>query len=336
MSTNIVPPFPVFTDSTGAPLDNGFVYVGTANLNPVSNPIAVYWDAALTVVAAQPIRTINGYLSQSGSPGTLFSAVDYSITVKDSTGVQVFTAPDSARAGLGSIVLTATESLTASAGSSIILQDGSTMTVGTATGTPVTVTMASNARIVGNVLPNVTGTQSLGSAARRWIVEASALNVGASVLFPAAGGGTVGTDALSLASVVSDDVHATTITAYQDQKEPLTPTDVLRLNQQSVVAACGRVSSANAIGTNHKNITSSTGGGGTGVYDVLLDEAIEDDAVIVATSTAVGTDLQVRSQIITSGTVIRFSCYQGGVLTDMNFSFIAVGRPRGGVANPIL
>lgn len=313
MSTNIVPPFPVFTDSTGAPLDNGFVYVGTANLNPVSNPIAVYWDAALTVVAAQPIRTINGYLSQSGSPGTLFSAVDYSITVKDSTGVQVFTAPDSARAGLGSIVLTATESLTASAGSSIILQDGSTMTVGTATGTPVTVTMASNARIVGNVLPNVTGTQSLGSTARKWDAQL---------------------DTATVTTVSATTVNGATVAGYSDATEAATARDTVALNQQKNLIACGKISSTGAISTNHYNVE-STAVVATGERRVTFDEAVEDDAVVFCTSQAITYDTYITGAVAAGGaSMIVYQFNAAGAATDLNFSFVVFGRPRGGVTQP--
>jgi hypothetical protein len=58
---SIQPPYPTFTDTDGQPLENGYIWIGTANLNPITNPITAYWDAALTVTAAQPIRTLNGY-----------------------------------------------------------------------------------------------------------------------------------------------------------------------------------------------------------------------------------------------------------------------------------
>ena len=304
-TTNIVPPFPVFTDSAGAPLDNGFVYVGTANLNPVSNPIAVYWDAALTVVAAQPIRTINGFLSQSGSPGTLFSAVDYSITVKDSKGVQVFTAPEGARAGLGSIVLAATESLTASAGSSIVLQDGSTMTVGTATGTAVTVTMASNARVIGDIVPNVNATQSLGSSTRKWDAQLDVASAGALTV-------------------------STTAVVYNDTTTAVGAAGVIGANQQTTIAACGRISAAAAVATNHFNISGAVLNS-AGQIDVDLDVAVEDDAVFIGTPTVANLNpVQILGSVIDSGLAVRVLQYESGVLTTLAFSFILVGRPRGG------
>lgn len=86
----ITTPFEVFTDVDGTPLDSGYIYVGTVNLDPVTNPISVYWDSALSIPASQPIRTINGYPSRSGSPGKLYANSDYSITVKDRNGRLVY------------------------------------------------------------------------------------------------------------------------------------------------------------------------------------------------------------------------------------------------------
>lgn len=87
-------PFPIFNDIDGDPLDAGYIYIGTANLDPVTNPISVYFDEALTIPASQPIRTLNGFPSNSGSPARLYiSADDYSITVKNKNGSQVYTSP---------------------------------------------------------------------------------------------------------------------------------------------------------------------------------------------------------------------------------------------------
>jgi hypothetical protein len=86
-------PFPIFTDVDGNPLEDGYVYVGTAGLNPETNPIQVYWDAALTAPAAQPIRTLGGYPSNSGSAGRLYvNADDCSMTVRNKNGSLIFSA----------------------------------------------------------------------------------------------------------------------------------------------------------------------------------------------------------------------------------------------------
>lgn len=80
------PPFPLFTDADGVPLDDAYIYIGTANQNPVSNPITVYWDAALTITAAQPIRTSGGYPVRNGTPARFYTNSDYSILVRDKNG----------------------------------------------------------------------------------------------------------------------------------------------------------------------------------------------------------------------------------------------------------
>jgi hypothetical protein len=85
--TEIVAPFAQFFDTSGAPLANGAIYIGIANLDAESNPIAVYWDDALTIPAAQPIRTLNGYPVWNGAPARLYAnVVSYSITVRNAQG----------------------------------------------------------------------------------------------------------------------------------------------------------------------------------------------------------------------------------------------------------
>lgn len=91
---SIQPTYPIFTETDGLPLENGYIWIGTANLDPQGNPINVYWDAALTIAAPQPIRTINGYPSRSGTPARLYVNSDYSIRVQDSKGSLAYSAPE--------------------------------------------------------------------------------------------------------------------------------------------------------------------------------------------------------------------------------------------------
>jgi len=81
--TSIANPFPYFAEAgTG-----GFIYVGTANMNAITNQIVVYRDAALTLPWAQPIRTIDGYPAYQGAKAGLYAAVDtVSLTVLDGNG----------------------------------------------------------------------------------------------------------------------------------------------------------------------------------------------------------------------------------------------------------
>lgn len=93
MSTQVSNPFQLFTGRDGEELNGGFIYIGTAGLNPESSPVPLYWDEDLSIPAAQPIRTVNGYPSRSGTPARLYAQVsDYSITIRDANGALVFSA----------------------------------------------------------------------------------------------------------------------------------------------------------------------------------------------------------------------------------------------------
>lgn len=90
---SIQPTYPTFTESDGLPLENGYIWLGTANLDPQVNPIAVFFDAALTIPAMQPVRTLGGYPSNSGTPARLYVNSDYSIRVMNKNGSVVYSAP---------------------------------------------------------------------------------------------------------------------------------------------------------------------------------------------------------------------------------------------------
>jgi len=88
-------PFPVFYDRAGEPLENGYVWIGQANLNPQTNPIQVYFDRALTQPAAQPLRTMAGYIVNAGTPAQIYvDANNFSILVQDKNGTMVYNFPD--------------------------------------------------------------------------------------------------------------------------------------------------------------------------------------------------------------------------------------------------
>lgn len=88
-------PFPQFFDADGEPLDNGSLYFGTVNLNPETNPQQVYWDAAGSQPAAQPIKVMNGYTVRNGTPANVYTALDYSLLVRNRRGLQVLYVPSS-------------------------------------------------------------------------------------------------------------------------------------------------------------------------------------------------------------------------------------------------
>jgi hypothetical protein len=99
----ITRPFEVFTDINGEPLEAGYIYIGEANQNPITNQIGVFWDSEFIYPAAQPIRTLAGYASRNGTPGNLFINLgedpDYSILIKDKNGQLVFSSPAAISSG---------------------------------------------------------------------------------------------------------------------------------------------------------------------------------------------------------------------------------------------
>lgn len=108
MSTNYaaISPLAQFTDLDGSALNGGQLYFGVANQNPITNPITVYWDAAGTQPAAQPIKTINGVPSNGGAPAQIFINGDYSQTVLNKRGSQIFYSASAAGYSVGTFAST--------------------------------------------------------------------------------------------------------------------------------------------------------------------------------------------------------------------------------------
>lgn len=113
-------PFKVYTNLDGLPLDNGYVYFGTANANPITSPVTVFWDAAGTQPVVQPVRTVNGYIYRAGTPANVFYSGDYSVMVKDSAGRQVFYARTSADFSVNSAIDTFINSLSLVSGAGLV------------------------------------------------------------------------------------------------------------------------------------------------------------------------------------------------------------------------
>lgn len=183
MSTIAVsPPYPTFSDRNGNPLDNGYIFVGDPNVDPQSNPVACFFDEALTIPAVQPIRTINGYASNAGTPARIFiDATNYSIRVLDSKGAMIvnsevqpmpalfttLSASTSVSSPLGTFnSLTATTgAITTLTGTTATFSDvnGTTVDATTATATTGNITTV-NATTVNTATLNVTGNTQLGNS----------------------------------------------------------------------------------------------------------------------------------------------------------------------------
>lgn len=111
-------PYPVFYDRDGQPLDNGNIYIGDANQDPVTNPIQVYYDEALTITASQPLKTSGGYVYRNGTPAQLYvNANDFSILVNDSKNTLVYSLPEATGIVVGAGSVSYDPTVTYSAGS---------------------------------------------------------------------------------------------------------------------------------------------------------------------------------------------------------------------------
>jgi len=81
-----------FNDINGKPLEDGRVWFGQPNLDPIANPITVYWDAAGTQPVTQPVQTIGGYPVNGTTRANVFVNSDYSVLVRNRNGFDVFSA----------------------------------------------------------------------------------------------------------------------------------------------------------------------------------------------------------------------------------------------------
>lgn len=113
-------PFPHFFDLEGNPLNGGSLFFGVANQNPETSQITVYWDAAGTQPAAQPISTLNGYPVRNGTPAIIYANSDYSMTVKDLRGSLIFYAASAVAASNAA-------ALQATGGAALVGYDGGTV-----------------------------------------------------------------------------------------------------------------------------------------------------------------------------------------------------------------
>lgn len=153
MSNEVTSPFSVFYDRTGQPLDAGYIYIGTAGINPEVSPITVYWDTSLTTSAAQPIRTLAGYPSRDGSPGAIIvTQTSYSIVIRDRTGTLVYSN------------LNASTDL-----------DAPFIDIASATTTDIGATGSSNLRVTGTT--NITSFGTASNGTRRTLRFAAALTL---------------------------------------------------------------------------------------------------------------------------------------------------------------
>lgn len=90
MAITVEQPYKNFAGLDGKPLTGGLVYVGAVNLDPTTNPIPVFWDEAMTIPAAQPLLTNAGYIVRNGTPSRVYTATDYSLSVRTLSNTLVY------------------------------------------------------------------------------------------------------------------------------------------------------------------------------------------------------------------------------------------------------
>ena len=177
--TEIVAPFQQFFDTSGMPLANGAIYIGTANLDAQTNPIAVYWDEALTIPAPQPIRTLNGYPVWNGAPARIYASTDnYSITVRNAQGRIMYSVTDVAEQQLQALN-TFEADLAAPSGASLVgfLQSGNGATARTVQDKLRDIFHVADYGILPAVTDNATGFSNLAAEVQS--------RGGGTILFPA-------------------------------------------------------------------------------------------------------------------------------------------------------
>lgn len=92
---SILPPYPIFADASGEPLEGGYIYVGEPGFEARSTPKTSYFDKLLTVptgtASGAAVRTTAGFPARNGSPAMIYADEDYSLTVTDKNGRVIYT-----------------------------------------------------------------------------------------------------------------------------------------------------------------------------------------------------------------------------------------------------
>ena len=92
---SILPPYPIFADASGEPLEGGYIYVGAPGFEARSTPKTSFFDKLLTIptgtASGAAIRTTAGFPSRNGSPAMIYANDDYSLTVTDKNGRVIYT-----------------------------------------------------------------------------------------------------------------------------------------------------------------------------------------------------------------------------------------------------
>jgi hypothetical protein len=93
---SVLPPFLVFPDSDGTPLENGQIFIGQPGYEARTTPKASFFDTAQTIptgtATGSAISTMGGFPARNGSPAMFYVDGDFSISVLDRNGVLLYSA----------------------------------------------------------------------------------------------------------------------------------------------------------------------------------------------------------------------------------------------------
>jgi hypothetical protein len=127
---SITPGYPTFADTDGSSLNDGYVYIGLENQNPITAPAGAFWDKEFQVPANQPLRTSGGYIVRNGTPAAVYTGASYSILVQNKNLVTVYNAPSAVITNVTNNVEEITQYQGAHAVDPIVRNDGTPLEVG--------------------------------------------------------------------------------------------------------------------------------------------------------------------------------------------------------------
>ena len=127
---SITPGYPTFADTDGSPLNDGYVYIGLENQDPITAPTGAFWDKEFRIPADQPLRTSGGYVVRNGSPAAVYTGAAYSILVQNKNLVTVYNAPSAVITNVTNNVEEITQYQGAHATDPVARNDGTPLQVG--------------------------------------------------------------------------------------------------------------------------------------------------------------------------------------------------------------
>jgi hypothetical protein len=329
MSVQAKPPFSYFTDAAGVPLSNGRIYIGTANTDPVTNPITVYSDAALTVTVPQPIRTTAGVPVVNGTPVNIYVGGNYAITVKDKNNLLVYTLASAVLAG-GDITLASGETLTAQSGATVDLRSGSTLRLGDATGSGVAIIVDAPTRVTGNWVPSTSGTR-LGQLTNLWDLFARNITMSLALLPTVAGVPFIGSLTLPFLTVIARTLSAKSAAFYSTAQPISTAELVNRTQLDCMLAACNQTNAGAAATLEELKNVLSIDYNGPGDYTVNFTRNIGTGFKVSQATSRDGAFIMAASCGATQCNVLSFNA--AGAPADAAWQLLVFGNP--GVADPI-